>query len=261
MSRKAAAPPGSSDKTTRWHRQRTVWSEARLRRGRSNNDTALFDWNVSSYHYAPMRKVTRKACGTFMHQSNEQELRAVVKSIMLAEHADDPNTRILDELALRHGAARVDIAVVNGSIHGFELKSDCDNLKRLPYQIQIYNSVLDKVTLIVSARHAEKAIRLVPAWWGVTIAKSKALARFDFETARKPTSNPCIDPISVCRLLWREEALNLLAEFGAASPVRHKARAAIYVRLSEVADLETIQRRVRHQLRSRTAWRSDPPQS
>jgi hypothetical protein len=204
-----------------------------------------------------MRKATREASGAFVHKADEQELRAAVKSIMLAEHADDPRTRILDELALRHGVARVDIAVVNGSIHGFELKSDRDSLKRLPHQIQIYNSVLDKVTLVVSVRHVDKAIKLVPVWWGVTIAKTKDSARIEFETVRNPTSNPCIDPISVCTLLWREEALNLLAEFGAAASVRHKARAAIYVRLADVADLKTIQRRVRHQLRSRTAWRSD----
>jgi len=204
-----------------------------------------------------MRQLTGKA-GQFVHQANEQELRAAVKSIILAKLADDHNTRILDELALRHGAARVDIAVVNGSMHGFELKSDRDNLKRLPHQIQIYDSVLDKITLIIGVRHVDKALEVVPAWWGVTIAENKDPARVDFETVREPTPNPCIDPISVCRLLWREEALNLLAEFGAASPVRHKARAAIYVRLSEVVDLETIQRRVRHQLKSRRAWRSDP---
>jgi len=207
-----------------------------------------------------MRQLTRKA-GQFVHQANEQELRAAVKSIILAKHADDHNTRILDELALRHGAARVDIAVVNGSIHGFELKSDRDNLKRLQHQIHIYDSVLDKVTLIVGVRHVDKALEAVPAWWGVTIAENKGVALVDFETVREPTSNPCIDPISVCRLLWREEALNLLAEFGAASPVRHKARAAIYARLAEVADLETIQQRVRHQLRSRTSWRSGPLRS
>jgi hypothetical protein len=192
---------------------------------------------------------------------NEQQLRDAVKSIILADYAQDPNTLIVDELGLRHGVARVDIAVVNGSIHGFELKSDRDNLKRLPHQIQIYNSVLDKVTLVVDVRHVDKAIKLVPAWWGVTIAKNKDFARIDFETVQSPTSNPSLDPISVCKLLWREEALNLLEEFDAAVPVRHKPRAAIYVRLAEVVDLETIQRRVRHQLKSRTAWRFDPQRS
>src|SRR3989442_15101479 len=113
---------------------------------------------------------------------NEFQLRSAVKRKVLARYQNDPNTRILDELGLRHGAARVDIAVVNGIIHGFELKSDSDNLKRLPSQVQIYNSVLDKVTLVVGRRHASAAIALVPRWWGITIATIIGRNVFKFET-------------------------------------------------------------------------------
>src|SRR6266446_8136444 len=101
---------------------------------------------------------------------NDHQLRQALKRKVLARYAKDPDTCIVDELGLRHGAARVDIAVVNGIIHGFELKSDKDNLKRLPHQIQIYSSVLDKVTLVVGMRHAHEATKLVPDWWGIKIA-------------------------------------------------------------------------------------------
>nr|MBA2702680.1 sce7726 family protein [Blastocatellia bacterium] len=84
---------------------------------------------------------------------NDKQLRHAVKTKVLERYAGDPETRILDELGLRHGAARIDIAVVNGILHGFELKSDMDSLKRLPHQVQIYSSVLDKVTLVVGRRH------------------------------------------------------------------------------------------------------------
>jgi hypothetical protein len=102
---------------------------------------------------------------------NDADLRSAVKRKLLAKYANGyPGTLVFEELGLRHGSGRIDLAVVNGTIHGFELKSDLDSLVRLPRQIQIYNSVLDKVTLIVRRRHVDEACELVPAWWGVKVA-------------------------------------------------------------------------------------------
>ena len=188
---------------------------------------------------------------------NEYQLRSAVKRKILARYENDPNTRILDELGLRHGAARIDIAVVNGIVHGYELKSDADNLKRLPRQIQIYDSVLDKVTLVVGSRHAKEAERMVPPWWGIKVAAIGARGGFDFGDVRRATKNPEQDAVAVCRLLWRNEALTLLDELGQTKGLRHKPRARIYSRLAEVADFETVCARVRRQLKFRIDWRSD----
>src|SRR5690242_17854466 len=64
----------------------------------------------------------------------DRDVRKALKSKLLREHIADPRTLVLDELGLRHGACRVDIAVVNGSMHGYEIKSDSDTLERLPSQ-------------------------------------------------------------------------------------------------------------------------------
>jgi hypothetical protein len=188
---------------------------------------------------------------------NEAELRSALKRKVLARFANDPNTRILDELGLRHGAARIDIAVVNGILHGFELKSDKDTLKRLPHQIQIYSSVLDKVTLVVGCRHAKDAERMLPQWWGIKVAVVGARGGLDFVDVRRAGKNPVQDAVAVCRLLWRDEAFSLLDELGHAKSLRHKPRTLIYSHLAEVADLELIRQRVRHQLKFRIDWRSD----
>ena len=81
---------------------------------------------------------------------------------------------ILNELGLRHGRCRVDVAVVNGSVHGNELKSDRDTLDRLSFQVQTYGKVLDRATLVVGERHAEKAIAMLPDWWGIKVAANLA---------------------------------------------------------------------------------------
>lgn len=186
----------------------------------------------------------------------DYHIRTALKNNLQSRYAKDPSTLIVDELGLRHGAARVDVAVINGTIHGYELKSDCDTLGRLPSQVKIYNSVLDRVTLVIGKRHLEEGTKLVPEWWGIKLAELGARGGMRFTEIRRPRINPFQDILAVCKLLWREEALTLLEELGEAEGVRWKPRAAIYARLAQVGAPDLIRSRVRHQLRNRTHWRS-----
>jgi hypothetical protein len=185
---------------------------------------------------------------------NDRELRAAVKTKLLARYAEDREVLVLEELGLRHGSGRVDLVVVSGTIHGFELKSDLDNLKRLPHQIQIYNSVLDKVTLIVGRRHVDKACELVPAWWGVKVATVGRRGGIGFSDLRRARMNPLIEALAVAKLLWRDEALSFLIELRQEAGVRSKPRAFVYQRLTEVVTLEGIRERVCRQFKSRQNW-------
>ncbi len=183
-------------------------------------------------------------------------IRAALKHKLQSRYAKDPFTLIVDELGLRHGVARVDVAVINGVIHGYELKSDCDTLNRLPSQVKVYNSVLDRITLVVGKRHLQEGTKIVPEWWGIKLVERGVRGGMRFTEIRRPRSNPFQDILAVCKLLWREEALTLLEELGEAEGVRSKPRAAIYARLAGIGDPDLIRYRVRHQLRSRTHWRS-----
>lgn len=188
---------------------------------------------------------------------NDNQIRSALKRKLITRYQRDAQTLILDELGLRHGAARVDVAVVNGSIHGYEIKSDRDTLRRLPKQAKIYNSVLDRVTLVVGHRHAAEAKRIVPDWWGIQVVKMGPRGGIQFSNARNSQSNPSPDALAIAKLLWRDEALNFLDELGLADGLRSKPRAVVYARLAGVTGLDTLRRRVRQQLRSRTGWRSD----
>jgi hypothetical protein len=189
----------------------------------------------------------------------DSHLRTALIRMLIRRYSDDPDTHILEELGLRHGAARIDVAVVNGALHGYELKSDSDSLGRLPRQALIYSSVLDRVTLVVGHRLAEEAMNIVPEWWGVQLAKMGPRGGVYFSSVRRARNNPSPQALAVAKLLWRDEALDLLRHLGAAEGFRSKPRAAIYTRLAEVAQLEAIRARVRYQLRSRTGWRSALP--
>src|SRR3990172_5388577 len=89
------------------------------------------------------------------------DIRRALHAHFRAEHKDD-DSRLIDELGLCQGAARVDVAVVNGSLHGFEIKSDRDKLVRLVGQQAIYSRALDRVTVVTTARHIEDVPAAIP---------------------------------------------------------------------------------------------------
>jgi len=163
---------------------------------------------------------------------------------------------VLDEVGLHHGYSRIDLVVVNGSLHGFEIKSDRDTFRRLSRQAGTYNMVLDFVTLVTGQRHADQALTAAPEWWGIQLAERGRHRGIDFIDVRKPSKNPAPDKLAIAKLLWREEALNFLEELGAADGFRSKPRRFIFLRLAEVADISCLRERVRDRLRLRINWRS-----
>lgn len=189
--------------------------------------------------------------------TNDRLIRLALKCELLTACRADPGALILEELGLGHGAARVDIVMVNGNLHGFEVKSDQDTLKRLPAQAKMFSRVLDRMTLVVGHRHFNKASGIVPDWWGIKLAEVGPEGNVYFRDARHPVDNPSPDKLAIARLLWRDEALGLMEEIGAASGFRSKTRSVIYARLIELIQLDALRVKVRQQFRSRINWRSD----
>jgi hypothetical protein len=188
---------------------------------------------------------------------NDHHIRAALKVELIQRHADKLGTLIVEEFAVGHGASRVDIAVINCALHGFEIKSDRDNLSRLPTQAQAYSEVFDQMLLYVGYRHAYEALQVVPSWWGVVLVEMKPGGSIKFHAARNPEPNPEPVALAIASLLWRSEALMLLEKYGSSAGVKSKSRTAIYERLAASLDLDCLRCEVRNQLRSRTHWRVD----
>src|SRR6266511_802692 len=66
-------------------------------------------------------------------------IRPALRERLLRRHATDADTVLIEELGLCRGKVRVDLALVNGSLHGFEIKSDRDSLRRLSAQVGLYS--------------------------------------------------------------------------------------------------------------------------
>ena len=137
---------------------------------------------------------------------NDQKIREYLKASRLKKYVDDPKSLVVDELGLRHGAGRVDVAVINGLIRGYEIKGGTDTLRRLPVQSDTYNSVLDRATIVAAECHIDGAFKLLPEWWGVIVVARKAES-MKMRLLRPARKNPTKSPLAVAKLLWKAEAL------------------------------------------------------
>lgn len=194
----------------------------------------------------------------FHTPTNDLIIRSALKKDLKIHYSKEGEKfKIIEELGIRHGSTRIDIAVVNGIMHGYEIKSDLDTLKRLPEQMKEFNAVFDQLTLVVGKQHLYQAMQIVPEWWGIKIAKINSANRVIFQTIREAEENRKQESVSIARLLWRGEALRILEGHDRAEGVRSKPRDFIYARMADRLDKETLKGEVRNVLlNSRGDWRS-----
>ena len=160
----------------------------------------------------------------------------------------------INELGIQQGTVRADVAVVNGILQGFEIKSDADNLLRLPNQIAAYDCVFDKSTLVVGEKYQQEAALRLPAWWGVIVAtphKSGIRLR-KIQAAKR---NPRRDAFSIAQLLWKNETIDLLKSHGVTGSNLRGDKIELYNTLVETLTLKQLQTAVCYTLKNRQNWR------
>lgn len=181
------------------------------------------------------------------------EIRASLRARLDAEHAGDPATLIRNELGLCLGETRVDIAVINGKLTGYEIKSERDTLDRLDAQVEIYGRVLDEAWLVMAERHVERALNRIPRWWGVLMA-DQADDQVRLKVKRKARQNPRVEPYFLAQLLWRDEAFGILEERGLSRGLAAATRFTLWDQLALHVPLDDLRHEVRARLRARPQW-------
>lgn len=186
------------------------------------------------------------------------DVRRAVYARMLGAAVRNADTLIIDELGLDHGACRIDIAVINGHIRGLEIKAEADTLTRLPAQVSAYGDVVDKASLIVAERHLEAATPLIPEWWGIVLAHRYANGEVALRRLRDEKVNRGADPVTLARLLWRPEVVQMLRDLGHAERTLREPREALYPLLAAAIPRRVLAARVREALKARAVWRDRP---
>jgi hypothetical protein len=174
-----------------------------------------------------------------------------------------PETLLVPELGLCQAEARIDLAVVNGHLTGWEIKTAADTLARLGRQEPVYSRVFDRVWLAADAKHLDSALGLVPSWWGIRLIVAKPDG-FGFRKVRDARVNPSVDLHSLVRLLWRDEVLDELATLRLADGLARSPRRVLWEALADASpraiSATQLRRRVRERIKDRREWRSAEPQ-
>lgn len=187
---------------------------------------------------------------------NDQQIRAALHTRYLRRYHNHPETLVIDELGLQHGKSKADIAVINGQLNGYEIKSDVDSLVRLNKQIGCYSAVFDYTYLIVTDRHISKARKILPDWWGVILARHGPRGGINFKSINSPSRNLMVDDYSVAQLLWSNEAREILFDLGVRGSQLRKKRSLLYENLVNILPAHTLRLIVRERLKRRQNWRN-----
>lgn len=189
---------------------------------------------------------------------SDPDIRVALLQRLRATHARQEDTAYIEELGLCRGRVRVDVAVVNGILHGYEIKSDRDSLRRLAGQVDLYGRVLDKATLVVGVGHVDDAVALLPAWWEVQVVQGSA-DRPQLKRLRAGRKNPSRDARALVELLWSQEALGLVEARGGARGYRGRPRREVWDRVCELYRVEEIAVVVRAALKARSSLGESEP--
>lgn len=177
------------------------------------------------------------------------DIRTLLKNTKLLKYATDGESKVVDEMRLPAAYARIDLAVINGHFHGYEIKSAVDTLQRLPGQIEAYTKVFDYLYVVTEGKHCDKVVDSLPEWVGVYLCEEKKGVQ-TVKELRKAKKNKEKDGFYVAKLLWREEIIQILESYQI--PYKKKERNWILCEtLSSSFNIEVLSKLVREKIKAR----------
>lgn len=179
------------------------------------------------------------------------DIRNIIHNYLSEKYNEIHDTLIVDELNIKNGLARIDIAVINGSIHGYEIKSEVDTLNRLQGQIKYYNSSLERISIVVNPKHTQKAMEEIPSWWGVIEVDLKK----NINEVREADENRSIEISDTLTLLWKDELIVILEKYNL-SYKKSWNRSKLINELAQRIEFKKLLEEIRQSLKSRKNWRN-----
>jgi hypothetical protein len=183
----------------------------------------------------------------------DADIRPVLDARLQRRYGQHEDTVIIHEFGIHCGIHRVDMAVVNGVISGYEIKSQKDTLKRLPAQVRAYGMVFDKMSLVVSEKHHQAALEIIPDWWEVLLAEPGS-RQPKLLKVRGGTVNRGVKPYAMATLIWRDQSLALLEDRGLAKGLRSASREKLWDALVHNLSLPELQAEARKAVRAQRDW-------
>lgn len=157
---------------------------------------------------------------------------------------------VIEELGIDHGNVIADIANLDGSVwYGYEIKTETDNLKRLPNQIRHYEMIFDYCYLFTHEKHFQEALEVLPKEWGVIVYSGDSIS-----VSRESKKNKKVDKMKLADLMWKAELLTVLkdAQFKRISTLNSTNLRKLVVSKYDVDDIKL---KVIEQMKTRLLWK------
>lgn len=174
----------------------------------------------------------------------EPEIKEALSSYILSSPSS-VDRYILEEVALEGGDVRADLVNAR-DMHCYEIKSEADSLKRLIAQGSRYGKAFEKITLVTADKHLEKALSVLPSWWGVMLVTESDKKKF--KHVRRAKKNKAQVSNVLVTLLKKDEAVKILDNLGMAKGWRSKSLYQIQEHIAENLPLKDIKVYVRSAL-------------
>jgi len=189
----------------------------------------------------------------------DRDIRIALRKKYLQQYYKDPSTKVVEELALFANRARIDIAVINGHLVGYEIKSDRDTIARLPDQMAVYSQIFDKTTVISGPKHIEKLLEFLPNCCGLFVAEPNN-SEIELTTIINPIQSTEQSGFMLASLLWHEEACSLLKSVGLGKGVRKKRISLLWQELADNFTVDNLAANIREIIKARQAWKEPQQQ-
>lgn len=144
---------------------------------------------------------------------------------------------------------RADVALANGRLVGFEIKSEKDNLKRWPSQMSAYTNVFDEVWLCTHGKHLEPALQITPKHIGILLVDSLGSIAVVRNAKNASGLNNVYD---LSGLLWKDEIIDLAKRYDITVKTRTTKR-EVRELLADCLNVEQVRPFVLEKLKSRKA--------
>ena len=170
----------------------------------------------------------------------------------LAHEGEAKDQLVVNELTVAMGISKLDVAVINGRLDGYEIKSDRDSLARLDSQIRQFEQICDRLTVVATERHHARIAASVPSWCGVVVAHAER-ETITFSPIQQACENPNWDVLALMLLLWQTETVHLAHRLGFHAP-RTMPKGLIHTQLAQRIPHDILRTHVLTCLRERSTW-------
>ena len=167
----------------------------------------------------------------------------------------------VNEVCVRGRRHRLDMAgMLEGTLCGFEIKADNDDLSRLRAQARAARPRFRRLVLVVGRRHFKKAVEQVPRWWGVWLASPDldSPTGVMLTVEREALDNPRFNRLAQANLLQKAELRPLLTGHAIDLRGTNDTRNALAQAAADQLSVEVVEAEILNALQVRRCDAAEP---